>query len=104
MLEEHRDREHEHAKDEAASDHHVGSPADLPRVELEAHRRLLSRRRPPGEVSGSPLIFRVLDLHPGEARARLVAGRDALGDDAFELHRPKRTPITSLRGAARKVR
>ena len=85
MLEKHRDREHQYTEAEAASDHHVGSPADLPRIELEAELRLLfrDRRRPPGEVSGSPLIFRVLDLDPAQARAGLVAGGDALRDDAF---------------------
>src|SRR5215208_1122737 len=34
---EHRYCEHEHADAEAAYDHHVGGPADLLRVELEAH-------------------------------------------------------------------
>src|SRR5215203_3551978 len=34
-----------------------------------------------------PLIGRVLDLHPRDARARLVAAGAALRDDAFEVHR-----------------
>ena len=33
------------------------------------------------------LVSRVLDLHPAQARARPVAGGDALRDDAFEAER-----------------
>ena len=47
-----------------------------------------------------PLIARVLDLHPGEARARLVAARDALRDDPFEPHAQAWRNIASPCGAA----
>src|SRR3954453_12157446 len=46
VLEEHRDREHQETEAEAASDHRVGSPADLPRVQPEPHPRLLIPRPP----------------------------------------------------------
>ena len=44
LLKEHRDRKYEQAEDEAASDHHVGGPADLPRVEPESHCRFIPRQ------------------------------------------------------------
>ena len=40
VLEEHRDRKREEAEAEAAPDHHVGGPADLRQVGLEARTKM----------------------------------------------------------------